>query len=141
MAKPERISVLIPAFNEQGSIATDQYAAAPRFQKRMNINRAMYNDMPEVMQYYGGPERDRYLRNKGLSRNTDNTLGEQSWFVGQAENDLYLETFKQSMKELYTAQKAAAGGSHARGPARGGAYSRKRSTCVRCARASVSSTD
>ena len=94
--------------NEQGSIATDQYAAAPRFQKRKNINRAIYNDMPEVMQYYGGPERDRYLRNKGLSRNTDNTLGEQSWFVGQAENDLYLETFKQSMKELYTAQKSAA---------------------------------
>ena len=97
--------------NEQGSIGTAPWAAAPRLMPLQNSNRVSYADMPEVLQYYGGPKRDSYIRSKGLSRNTDDWGGAgnpQSWFGGQAENNFYIEQFYSHMKMLYASQKAAA---------------------------------
>ena len=97
--------------NEQGSIGTAPWAAAPRLMPLQNSNRVSYADMPEVLQYYGGPKRDSYIRSKGLSRNTDDWGGAgnpQSWFGGQAENNFYIEQFYSHMKMLYASQKQAA---------------------------------
>ena len=91
--------------NEEGSLGTEPWAAGPRLLGGHNVNRASYFKMPEGLD---DAEREAYIRNTGLSRNTDSWEYNTSWFDGQAENGYYLDQFKHELENLYKAQSEAA---------------------------------
>ena len=89
---------------EQGSFGVKPGAAGPRFQQE-NTGRPAFYDMPTDL---SDEDRAAYIRNTGLTRNDAMWDYNKSNFEEQNENKYYLDVFKKELKNLYTAQSAAA---------------------------------